>query len=89
MFKCSVQEGRQNWNRFAVGICFGHPRRARQILGDVFRWLQPPAPTASVDQPMGLSDGEHFGQRFDVLEFGVGERFPVSFTGASEEELDA
>ena len=44
---------------------------------------------ASVDQPMDLVDGEHFGQRLDVLEFGVGERFPVSFTGASEEELDA
>ena len=51
--------------------------------------MQPPAPTASVDQPMDLSDGENFGQRLDVLEFGVGERFPVSFTGASEEELDA
>ena len=44
---------------------------------------------ASVDQPMDLVDGEHFGQRPDVLEFGVGERFPVSLAGASEEELDA
>ena len=32
MFKCSVQEGWQNRNRLALGICFGQPRRAHQIL---------------------------------------------------------
>ena len=32
MFKCSVQEGWQNRYRLALGICFGQPRRAHQIL---------------------------------------------------------
>ena len=32
MFKCSVQEGWQNRNQLALGICFGQPRRAHQIL---------------------------------------------------------
>ena len=78
MFKCSVQEGWQNRNRLALGICFGQPRRAHHPLRG-----------ASVDQPMDLVDGEHFWQRLDVLKLGVGERFPVSFAGPSEEELDA
>ena len=78
MFKCSVQEGWQNRNRLALGICFGQPRRAHHPLRG-----------ASVDQPMDLVDGEHFWQRLDVLKLGVGECFPVSFVGPSEEELDA
>ena len=48
MFKCSVQEGWQNRNRLALGICFGQPRRAHQILFDVcgevhpsHRWSRP------------------------------------------------
>ena len=40
MFKCSVQEGWQNRNRLALGICFGQPRRAHHPLRG-----------ASVDQP--------------------------------------
>ena len=41
MFKCSVQEGWQNRNRLALGICFVQPRRAHQILFDVFSEVQP------------------------------------------------
>ena len=41
MFKCSVQEGRQNRNQFVLGICSGQSRRAHQILGDVFSEVQP------------------------------------------------
>ena len=44
MFKCSVQEGWQNRNRLALGICFGQPRRAHQILFDVCGEVNPSAP---------------------------------------------
>ena len=44
MFKCSVQEGWQNQNRLALGICFGQPRRAHQILFDVCGEVHPSAP---------------------------------------------
>ena len=44
MFKCSVQEGRQNRNRLALGICFVQPRRAHQILFDVCGEVHPSAP---------------------------------------------
>ena len=49
MFKCSVQEGRQNRNQFALGICSGQSRRAHQILGDVFSEVQPLAPMIGAD----------------------------------------
>ena len=43
MFKCSVQEVWQNRNRLALGICFGQPRRAHQILFDVCGEVHPSA----------------------------------------------
>ena len=44
MFKCSVQEGWQNRKWLALGICFGQPRRAHQILFDVRGEVHPSAP---------------------------------------------
>ena len=44
MFKWSVQEGWHNRNRLALGICFGQPRRAHQILFDVCGEVHPSAP---------------------------------------------
>ena len=44
MFKCPVQEGWQNRNRLALGICFGQPRRAHLILFDVCGKVHPSAP---------------------------------------------
>ena len=47
MFKWSVQEGWQNRNRLALGICFSQPRRAHQISVGAWREVRLPAPTVA------------------------------------------
>lgn len=44
---------------------------------------------AGIEDLLDLFSSDDFRQRFDVLQFGFGERFPVSPASASEEELDA
>ncbi len=44
---------------------------------------------AGAEDLVDLLDREYLGRRLDVLQFGLGECFPVASTGACEEELDA
>ena len=74
MFKCSVQEGWQNRNRLALGICFVQPRRAHQILFDVCGEVHPSAPMVTPNAwPMEVPEGHpqtrsHLAQ-FDTVGF--------------------